>query len=132
MEKDFDKWNGLKKKIDTREDVEENEIFIKNRQIWWCSIGLNVGSEQNGHGEVFERPVLVLRKYTAETFLGVPLTSKKKDGNYYFKLEPYSGVSSYVILSQAKVIDRKRVRRMIYEISYQEYQKIIEQYKKLF
>ena len=59
MEKDFDKWNELKKKIDTREDIEENEIFIKNRQIWWCSIGLNVGSEQNGHGEVFERPVLV-------------------------------------------------------------------------
>lgn len=132
MEKDFDNWNELKKKIDIKKDVKEKEAYIKNRQIWWCSIGLNVGSEQNGHGEVFERPVLVLRKYTAETFLGVPLTSKQKDGNYYFKLEPYSGVSSCVILSQAKVIDRKRVRRMIYEINHQEYQKIIEQYKKLF
>lgn len=128
MEKDFDAWNKLKKKI----DGDTIDFYVNQRQIWWCSIGLNVGSEQNGHGDNFERPVLVLRKYSAGTFLGIPLTSKRKEGNYYFKLEPYFGICSYAILSQAKVIDRRRVRRMIYEISRQEYQKIIEQYKGLF
>ncbi|MCX6713304.1 MAG: type II toxin-antitoxin system PemK/MazF family toxin [Candidatus Vogelbacteria bacterium] len=128
MEKNFDEWNKLKKKI----DADESDLFIKNRQVWWCSIGLNIGSEQNGHGDNFERPVLVLRKYSAGTFLGIPLTSKQKEGNYYFKLEPYFGVISYAILSQAKVIDRRRVRRMIYEVNHQEYQKIIERYKSLF
>ncbi|MFA7252782.1 MAG: hypothetical protein WC027_02910 [Candidatus Paceibacterota bacterium] len=54
MEKDFDRWNGLKKKV----DADFSDIYIQIRQIWWCSIGLNVGSEQNGHGENFERPVI--------------------------------------------------------------------------
>ena len=128
MQKDFDKWNELKKEID-RNAV---DFYVQTRQIWWCSIGLNIGSEQNGHGESFERPVVVIRKYTSDTFLCVPLTTKEKGGNYFHKIgNGVDGVSSFAILSQAKVLDRKRLRRLVGTISYKEFHDIVEKYKSL-
>ena len=124
----FDKWNEIKKKIIQKSRV----IFCKPRQIWWCSIGLNIGSEQNGHGESFERPVVVIRKYTSDTFLCVPLTTKEKGGNYFYKMgNGVDGVSSFAILSQAKDLDRKRLRRLVGTISYKEFHDIVEKYKGL-
>ncbi|MFA5871014.1 MAG: hypothetical protein WC842_03995 [Candidatus Paceibacterota bacterium] len=55
--KDFDSWNIQKKKINTREKV----IFCNIREIWWCSLGVNIGSEEDGKNELFERPVLILK-----------------------------------------------------------------------
>ena len=127
MQKDFDIWNKLKKEID-KTNV---DFFVQTRQIWWCSIGLNVGSEQNGHGENFERPVVVIRKYTSDTFLCVPLTTKEKSGNYYYKVQDSCGNISSAILSQAKVLDRKRLRRLIGLVSYKEFHEIIVKYKDL-
>lgn len=40
-QKDFDGWNEKKKKIG--EDV--CNIYFKEREIWWCSIGINIGYE---------------------------------------------------------------------------------------
>jgi hypothetical protein len=54
MEKDFDRWNERKKRIDRHDD----EILFHEREIWWSSLGVNVGSEQDGIAANFERPVL--------------------------------------------------------------------------
>ena len=43
MKKDFDSWNE-KKKILNNNDVS----FYHEREVWWCSLGVNVGYEQNG------------------------------------------------------------------------------------
>jgi len=40
-------------------------------------IRINVGSEQNGNGTEFLRPVLIIRGFGADTCLAVPLTSSK-------------------------------------------------------
>ena len=50
MDKDFNEWNELKKKINSR-----NPIYVSERDIWFCSVGLNVGSEQSGKHKLFER-----------------------------------------------------------------------------
>jgi mRNA-degrading endonuclease toxin of MazEF toxin-antitoxin module len=127
MEKDFDGWNKLKKDI----DKEYISVYVQTKQVWWCSIGLNIGSEQNGHGENFERPIIIIRKYTADTFLCLPLTTKEKIGDYFCKVEcPYI-LTSFAILSQAKVLDRKRLRRFIGLISYKEFHNLVEKYKDL-
>jgi mRNA interferase MazF len=127
MQKDFDEWNNLKKKIDSS----ESNFYVQQRQIWWCSIGLNVGSEQNGHGDNFERPVLILRKYTADIFLCIPLTSKDKKGNYFCEIISNKKERSIAILSQAKVLDRKRLIRLVGNISRREFKKIIDGYTSL-
>ena len=43
MDKDFDKWNIEKKNLDERL-INKNSFFYP-REVWWCSIGINVGVE---------------------------------------------------------------------------------------
>lgn len=59
MEKNFDEWSVLKQNLDKTQKL----ILFKEQDIWWCSIGLNVGSEANGKNEYFSRPVLIVRKF---------------------------------------------------------------------
>jgi mRNA-degrading endonuclease toxin of MazEF toxin-antitoxin module len=103
--KDFDYWNSLKKNLDSK----HRNIKFKEGQIWWCSIGLNIGSEQNGGGKNFERPVIILKKFFSKTLLILPITSKSKFGNYYFSLDS----QNTVILCQPRLIDSNRLSREI-------------------
>ena len=57
MEKDFDRWNDLKKRVNDR----SLQPLYHAREIWWASLGVNVGYEQDGTGASYERPVLILR-----------------------------------------------------------------------
>jgi hypothetical protein len=45
--KDFDGWNETKKRTDSRRGAP----FYHEREVWWCTLGVNVGSEENGSGE---------------------------------------------------------------------------------
>jgi mRNA interferase MazF len=105
MEKDFDAWNIKKKAI----DFNSSRIFCYPREIWWCSIGVNIGFEQNGTGEHFDRPVIVIRNFGKNAFWGAFLTSKMKSGPYYFPIGIIEGRSASVILSQIRFIDTKRL-----------------------
>ncbi len=79
MGKDFEKWNLLQKQIETNLPP-----FFHEREIWWCSLGANIGVEEDGKNELFERPVLILRKFNKEMCWGLPLTTRKKEGPFYF------------------------------------------------
>jgi hypothetical protein len=60
--KDFDKWNSVKK-IYSKKERTETEVYFKEREIWWCSAGINIGDEQNGKNFFFERPIIILKKF---------------------------------------------------------------------
>ena len=75
--KNFSKWNKKKIEVENR-DIDALKINFKNREVWWCSLGENIGYEQDGKGENFERPILILRKFNKHIFLGIPLTTKKQ------------------------------------------------------
>jgi hypothetical protein len=38
MEKDFDRWNRHKKKVNDT----ASRPFFHAREIWWCAVGVNV------------------------------------------------------------------------------------------
>ncbi|MEK7104887.1 MAG: hypothetical protein AAB868_02505 [Patescibacteria group bacterium] len=40
MEKDFDNWNKRKKEINS-----EEPNFYHEKEIRWCSLGINIGNE---------------------------------------------------------------------------------------
>ena len=80
MPKDFDGWNTNKKHLDKI----DQPVFFREREIWWCSIGINVGHEQDGRGSDYRRPVLVLRKFNRWLFIGVPLSLQIKPNNPYY------------------------------------------------
>ena len=76
MDKDFDKWNIQKKDLEDK----ENNVLYKTGDIWWCSVGLNVAEESCGKGDTYRRPVLILRKLSKNSFIGLPLSTKVKIG----------------------------------------------------
>lgn len=111
MEKDFNKWNELKKEI----DQVRKELIFKERDVWWCSIGINVGHEENGKNEFFTRPVLVIRKFNRQLFLGVPLTTKNKENKFYHKIL-FKEKEQSVMLSQIRVFESRRLRKRMGEL----------------
>lgn len=86
--------------------------MFHEREIWWCSLGENLGFEQDGKNEHFERPVLILKKFSHDVFLGIPMTSTKKNHPFYFPYKFHGGEGSFV-LSQARILSVKRLQRKI-------------------
>lgn len=112
MQKDFNDWNSLKQKLDKNEKV----IFFKEREVWWCSIGLNLGHEENGKNQFFTRPVLVIRKFNNHLFLGVPLTTQIKENKYYHQVT-LKEETQCVMLSQMRIFGNTRMRSRLGELS---------------
>ncbi|MFC1721190.1 type II toxin-antitoxin system PemK/MazF family toxin [Patescibacteria group bacterium] len=107
--KDFDNWNSKKKKIESTHKAQT----LRKKQIWWASLGLNIGYEQDGKNENFERPVLIVKTFGGETFLGIPITSVNKENKkFYFPIH-YNGEVYYLILSQIRLFSTKRLLRNI-------------------
>ena len=51
---------------DTKEQEQKKQLHkrktaprFKEREVWWCKIGLNVGVEQDGKGNNYTRPILI-------------------------------------------------------------------------
>ncbi|MBK7881821.1 MAG: type II toxin-antitoxin system PemK/MazF family toxin [Saprospiraceae bacterium] len=118
--KDFDSWNREKKNL---ENIGHATLSFHEREIWWCSIGLNLGDEQDGKNELFERPVLIIKKFNNKICWVLPMTTKQKDGIYYHQLE-HDGKIFSVILSQIRLVSVKRFRRFIRKISPHQFEKI--------
>lgn len=119
MEKDFKKWHCEKERIHQKED----SPFFHEREIWWCSLGLNIGFEQDGKNENFERPVLVLRRFNRQVLWVLPLTSTDKSGNYYYQFE-HQGRKSAIILTQLRLISSKRLLRKMGMLAEQDFEKV--------
>ena len=65
MNRNYTAWYALKSQLEAG-DFKGN---FSEREIWWCSIGANIGHEEDGKHRYFERPVIVLRKYNKNYFL---------------------------------------------------------------
>ena len=119
----FNNWNTLKQQLSEREAT----TFCNKREIWWCSIGMNIGTELYGKNDLFERPVLVLKVYNKETIFVLPLTSKVKEGKYHVEV-PLGGVTSCAVLSQGKTISTKRLSRKVGRVSKNDFRNIYNKY----
>lgn len=118
--KDFNGWNEAKKRI----DASERSVEFHEREIWWCSIGVNVGSEQHSQTEDFSRPVLVIRKFTRDIFWGIPLTTRVKPLNFRKRLV-LNGKESDLLILQMRAYDRKRLIRKIIVVPKREFAEIV-------
>lgn len=107
MYKDFDKWNELKKKVEGRVAP-----YAYQREIWWCYLGLNIGSEVCGKNEFFERPVLILKIFSKDNLWVIPLTSKNKNISNHIPIYVNKD-NSFGMIEQIKIISGKRLTRKI-------------------
>lgn len=117
--RNFVDWTKLKIKL----HLSEVKKFFNERDIWWASLGVNIGFEQDGEHQNFERPVLVLKRFNNDVLLILPITSKYKENKYYYGFK-YNGKTFAVILSQVRLISSKRLLRKIRMLSEQEFNEI--------
>ena len=93
MQKDFPGWHRHKERL----HAQHHTPTFQEREIWWCSVGVNVGHEMDGKNQFYNRPVLIMRKFNPHIFFGVPLTTKMKQNPYYLQyLRHLSGVDRVV------------------------------------
>jgi len=126
MEKDFDKWNNIKKETHTKQSLP----LFSEREVWWCQLGVNIGSEEDGKGINYLRPVLIVRKFNKNIFYGLPITSKIKNDMFHIVIN--SGeIQGSVILSQMRLIDAKRLSHLFSKITNNELNDIKKKLKNL-
>ncbi len=125
--KRFDAWNEVKKSID------DNNTFytFKVREIYWLKVGQNVGYETQGKGKEFLRPVLIFRKFSKDTFLGIPLTTSTKDDMFHCAFDYKISKKSCASLSQIKLFDAKRINQKDGKMSVIDFEKLKIKLKKL-
>lgn len=116
MQKDFDKWNTQKKRLHNS----SRGPFVAEREIWWCSLGMNIGREQDGHGDDFERPIVIVKTLSPDTFIGLPLSTKKRLEKFQ-SLVTHGDIQGFALLDQIRVFDTKRLRRKIGMLSQDEF-----------
>jgi len=93
-------------------------------------IGSNIGFEENGKNEMFERPVLILRKFNKYILWALPLTRSKKGGDFYYRITQGEEDDSVVILSQIRLISSKRLLRKMRMMKQAEFEEIKNKVKK--
>ena len=119
--KDFDNWNSTKKHLNNAHAV----IQANRREAWWCSLGINVGAEIDGKNETFERPVLVVKRISAESVIVLPLSTKGSADLHHIAIE-HEGKISFAKLSQIRTISTKRLRRKLFTLPEDTFVKITD------
>ena len=103
--KRFKAWARLKRKL---QDQKTLPAGYKERDIWWVSLGHNVGVEEDGKNENFDRPVLIVKGFSKYLFWAVPLSTTEKRGKYYHPVM-VNGNLSVILLSQLRTLDTRRL-----------------------
>jgi mRNA-degrading endonuclease toxin of MazEF toxin-antitoxin module len=123
MFKNFLNWISLKEKL---HKSNHKPPYFKEREIWWCSIGENIGNEINGKDVLFTRPVLIIRKLDKYSFLGLPLTSNlKKVGTWYTSIT-HGDNTSNVVLSQIRNFDYRRLDKIMATLDENDFDKVVD------
>jgi len=95
-------------------------------------MGQNVGFEQNGKGKDFVRPVIILKKITNDMFIGVPLSTQLKDGNWFYKFDFMKNdkVSHNIaIIPQIKMYSTKRLLNRIGKMNLENFDELKQKIK---
>lgn len=106
----FADWAKLKPRIHFSDAP---TVFFRERQIWWASIGQNIGSEENGKHGNFERPVIIFKKFNPQTFLAVPISTVGKEGAHRVVFTNERNDRFVANLSQMRVLSSKRLLRLV-------------------
>lgn len=103
--KAFLEWIGLKEKLN---DANHKPPLVSEGDIWWASVGKNIGSEIHGKSDKFSRPVIIYKKLTCSFYFVIPTTTKKRSGTWFasFRHKEEDGIAC---LHEARSIDHRRL-----------------------
>jgi mRNA interferase MazF len=126
--KRFLEWISLKERLHGKT---HNPPLVSQCEIWWASIGENVGSEVNGKSALFSRPVIVLKKLAHGFYFVIPTTTQKKQGSWYVSFQ-HQGKEMTVCLHQARSIDHRRLSSRLGKMDGDDFERVQEAFAKLY
>ncbi len=125
--KEFDSWNVVKKRL----QKEKRKVFIRAGEIRWAAIGVNIGSEIDGKGVSFTRPVLVLHVIGPNLALVIPMSTKLKDIAGYIRFL-YKEKNTSLCMHQMRIISQKRILKRKGRISDKKLETIKKEVQKFY
>ena len=130
MDSQYNNWNEIKIAI----EYENIIVGFKERDIFYMNMGKNIGFEQDGKGENFVRPVVIIKGFNKNMFFGIPLSTKIKEGKFYYKFQFQKKdelVENIALLSQMRLFSTKRLLNKIGVISKEDFIKMKNEFKSL-
>ena len=128
MEKDFDKWNLEKKRLHSmglRKSAHQ-------RDVWWCALGLNLGSEEDGKGWNYLRPVLILKSFGNVVCTILPISTSNKEHWTKIDIGLINSRPSKILLNQIRSVDTRRLIRKICRLDNSKYEEIRKAVRDIF
>jgi mRNA-degrading endonuclease toxin of MazEF toxin-antitoxin module len=114
-----------KTKIEIQLTKNEDNLYFYERDVWWTSLGVNIGHEEDGKHKRFGRPALILKKFNKHLILIIPLSSKiKKDKFYYYQFSQNKGEFVSAMICQIRLISSKRLFRKMGNVSHKDFNEI--------
>lgn len=120
MSKDFLKWHHKKTKIENTTTPK----YFYTREIWFIAMGINIGVEEDGKGTEYRRPVIIMKRFNQNMFMGIPISRTNKDGPYYFSFVLNEKVANKALISQIRLYDSKRLLSKIGVVDHETFAKI--------
>jgi mRNA-degrading endonuclease toxin of MazEF toxin-antitoxin module len=109
-EKDYQQWMPIKAKVHNNA---ARPLRYREREIWICNVGENVGFEEDGKNADFTRPVLILKSYNGQFCHVVPLSTTERRGKFWYPFDGHTDKISVALLSQSRAIDTSRLHEKI-------------------
>lgn len=119
----FDSWNAQKKTL----HKSELAVFPAEGEVWMTAVGKNIGFEQDGSGDNFSRPALIVKKFNNQMFWIAPLSTKQKEFDFYYNCTDPVGRKIAVITAQLRLVSVKRFKRNMYVFSPADFAEIKKQ-----
>lgn len=95
-------WTKEKAKLKYNGNIPNFPIY--NNFIYWCNLGINIGSEQNKL-----RPVIIVRTSLKSTIaIVIPLTSKRLNDKFWYHID-LEELDSTALVEQLRVISKIRI-----------------------
>lgn len=105
INKRFGEWINLKESLNKQIN---RPPFVSEGDVWWISIGENVGSEINGKDILFSRPAVIFKKLAHGFYFVIPTTTKQRKGTWYIGFK-HQSICMAACLHQARAVDYQRL-----------------------
>ena len=128
MEKHFIQWIALKTEL---HDRQHQPPYVSDGDIWWASVGENVGSEINGKSRQFSRPVIVYKKLSHSFYFVVPTTTREKQGSWFVPVRQHDA-KMFACLHQARAIDYRRLSSKLGTLDDEDFERVKQGFRSLY
>ena len=118
--KRFLEWIGFKQRL---HEKEHQPPLVSKADLWWASVGENIGSEINGKSEQFSRPVIIYKKLSHGFYFVIPTTTKERDGSWYVSFR-HQDRQVVACLHQARAMDYRRLSSKLGTLDDEDFSKV--------